>query len=78
MLRLLAALLLFLFWVGAVHAAVRLTPDVRADSDELIAFVKRELGSVKAPKAIHFVTELPRNAAGKVSRDGVRRLVSSR
>ena len=35
---------------------------------ELMAFVKAELGSVKAPKTIHFVAELPRNAAGKVSR----------
>jgi len=27
---------------------------------------------VKAPKTIHFVAELPRNAAGKVSRAAVR------
>ena len=45
------------------------------DGDEFIAFVKAELDSVKAPKAIHFVDELPRNAAGKVSRADVRRKV---
>jgi fatty-acyl-CoA synthase len=65
-------------WGEAVHAAVRLTPGALVDGDELITFAKRELGSVKAPKAIHFVAELPRNAAGKVSRDAVRRLLSSR
>jgi len=64
-------------WGEAVHAAVRLTPGTVVDSAELIAFVKRELGSVKAPKVIHFVPDLPRNAAGKVSRDAVRRLLSS-
>jgi acyl-CoA synthetase (AMP-forming)/AMP-acid ligase II len=62
-------------WGEAVQAAVCLTPGVLVDGSELIRFVKGELGSVKAPKAIHFVAELPRNAAGKVSRAAVRRLV---
>ena len=59
-------------WGEAVHAAVRLVPGQLVNAAELIAFTKRELGSVKAPKAIHFVAELPRNAAGKVSRVAVR------
>jgi fatty-acyl-CoA synthase len=62
-------------WGEAVHAAVCLTPSRLTGASELVAFVKGELGSVKAPKAIHFVTALPRNAAGKVSRDEVRRMV---
>ena len=64
-------------WGEAVHAAVKLTPGVLINAAELIAFAKAELGSVKAPKAIHFVTELPRNAAGKVSRADVRAMVAS-
>ena len=63
-------------WGEAVHAAVRLVPGVLVNATELITFAKAELGSVKAPKAIHFVAELPRNAAGKVSRGEVRRLVT--
>jgi acyl-CoA synthetase (AMP-forming)/AMP-acid ligase II len=59
-------------WGEAVHAAVRLVPGQLVNAAELIAFTKAELGSVKAPKAIHFVAELPRNAAGKVSRAAVR------
>jgi acyl-CoA synthetase (AMP-forming)/AMP-acid ligase II len=59
-------------WGEAVQAAVVLRPGVAADADELIAFVKAELGSVKAPKCIHFVDRLERNAAGKVSRAGVK------
>ena len=59
-------------WGEAVNAAVRLETGVVVNAAELMAFVKAELGSVKAPKAIHFVGELPRNAAGKVSRAAVR------
>jgi acyl-CoA synthetase (AMP-forming)/AMP-acid ligase II len=64
-------------WGEAVHAAVVLAPDADAEPDELVAFVKRELDSVKAPKRIHFVRELPRNAAGKVSRAAVRAMITS-
>ena len=63
-------------WGEAVHAAVRLVPGVLVNAAELIAFTKSELGSVKAPKEIHFVPELPRNAAGKVSRAAVRDMVT--
>jgi acyl-coenzyme A synthetase/AMP-(fatty) acid ligase len=58
-----------------VQAAVRVTPGVAVTAADLIAFVKAEIGSVKAPKVVHFVPELPRNAAGKVSRAAVRSLV---
>jgi len=63
-------------WGEAVHAAVRVADGAAVSAAELIAFVKAELGSVKAPKAIHFVTQLPRNAAGKVSRAAVRDMVA--
>jgi fatty-acyl-CoA synthase len=63
-------------WGEAVHAAVKLTPGVLVNAVELITFAKAELGSVKAPKEIHFVAELPKNAAGKVSRSDVRAMVS--
>jgi len=62
-------------WGEAIHAAVRLSRGAVVNAAELMAFVKAELGSVKAPKVIHFVSELPRNAAGKVSRAAVRQMV---
>ena len=62
-------------WGEAVHAAVKLATGVLVNPEELIAFVKAESGSVKAPKAIHFVPDLPKNAAGKVSRADVRALI---
>lgn len=64
-------------WGEAVNAAVVLTPGASATADELIAFVKSELGSVKAPKRIWFVEGLARNAAGKVSRRAVKEAVLS-
>jgi acyl-CoA synthetase (AMP-forming)/AMP-acid ligase II len=59
-------------WGEAVHAAVRLAPGASATEAEMIAFVRAELDSVKAPKRVHFVSELPRNPAGKISRRAVR------
>ena len=61
-------------WGEAVHAAV--VQRGGADETDLIALVKSELGSVKAPKKIWFVDHLERNAAGKVSRAAVRRAVT--
>ncbi|KAB2903233.1 MAG: long-chain fatty acid--CoA ligase [Burkholderiaceae bacterium] len=53
-------------WGEAVHAAVQLKPGMAVDGPALIAFAKEHLGSVKAPKAIHFYEDLPRSVAGKV------------
>jgi acyl-CoA synthetase (AMP-forming)/AMP-acid ligase II len=59
-------------WGEAVHAAVVLQSGASVGSEELIAWVKAELGSVKAPKRVWFVERLERNPAGKVSRAAVR------
>lgn len=55
-------------WGEAVNAAVELHAGAQAAADELIAFVKDRLDSVKAPKAVHVVAELPRSPVGKVLR----------
>ncbi|WP_151633320.1 class I adenylate-forming enzyme family protein [Noviherbaspirillum aerium] len=59
-------------WGEAVHAAVQLKPGCQVGADELIAFAKQELGSVKAPKQIHFYESLPRSPVGKVQKDAVK------
>jgi fatty-acyl-CoA synthase len=59
-------------WGEAVNAAVVVRPGMNVMGEELIGWVKRELGSVKAPKRVWFVERLERNAAGKVSRAAVR------
>ncbi|MFI5230342.1 MAG: class I adenylate-forming enzyme family protein [Gemmatimonadales bacterium] len=59
-------------WGEAVHAAVRLANPGSVSDAALVAFVKAELDSIKAPKRIHFVDSLSRTPAGKVSRAAVR------
>jgi fatty-acyl-CoA synthase len=64
-------------WGEAVHAAIQLKPAQQVSAEELIAFAKHELGSVKAPKQIHFYESLPRSAVGKVQKDAVKREVAA-
>lgn len=64
-------------WGEQVTAAVRLRPGAVRDEAALIDFAKTQLGSVKAPKRIHFLDALPRNPVGKVQKDRVRALLPS-
>lgn len=59
-------------WGEAVHAAVQLHAGQSINADEVIAMVKRELGSVKTPKEIHVFETLPRSAVGKVLKPAIR------
>ena len=63
-------------WGEAVHAAVELRAGTAASPDELIDFVKASLDSVKAPKRVHLLESLPRNAVGKVMRRQAKALVT--
>ena len=42
------------------------------NESQIIDICKQELGSVKAPKAVHFWDELPRSAVGKVRKKDIR------
>ncbi|RYY28742.1 MAG: hypothetical protein EOP62_02490 [Sphingomonadales bacterium] len=59
-------------WGEAVTAAVQLKPSRGLSEEELIAFCREELGSLRAPKTISFHEQLPRNAAGKVLKRDLR------
>ncbi len=63
-------------WGEAVHAAVQLHPGVTCEPEELIAHVKTALGSVHAPKKIHFLDQLPRSSVGKVLKTSIRELLN--
>ena len=60
-------------WGEMVKGVVVLKAGLKASEEELIAYCKAGLGSVKTPKSIEFRETLPRTAAGKVSRKEVRR-----
>ena len=60
-------------WGESVASAIVLREECAGvDADTLIAFCRDHLGSFKKPKRIEFVTELPKNAYGKVLRRDLR------
>ena len=59
-------------WGEAVKAIVQLKPSSTVDEIDLIAIVKEKLGSVKAPKSVEFIQELPRSPVGKVLKKELR------
>jgi acyl-CoA synthetase (AMP-forming)/AMP-acid ligase II len=59
-------------WGEAVKAIVQLKPDAVCDEQELTALVKEKLGSVKTPKSVDFIKDLPRSPVGKVLKTELR------
>jgi len=55
-------------WGEAPHAFVVLRPDATASDDELRQFTRDRLAHFKAPKEVHFVSELPKTATGKIQK----------
>ncbi len=60
-------------WGEAVKAVIELRPDQSVTPEDLIQFVKSRLGSVKAPKDVEIVEQLPRSTVGKVLKKEVRK-----
>ncbi len=65
-------------WGERVEAAVELRSGASADAESVIAWVKREIGSVKAPKRVHISKALPRSPIGKVLRKDARAWAAGR
>ena len=59
-------------WGEKVVAVLQLHAGRSADAQEIQAFVKARIGSVKTPKEIHIWRELPRSKVGKVLKKDVR------
>ena len=60
------------YWGEALVAYVVVRGDAVLTQEELVAFCEERLARYKLPKSIHFIAELPRNAAGKVLRRDLR------
>ncbi|MFF9842834.1 FadD3 family acyl-CoA ligase [Streptomyces sp. NPDC013740] len=56
--------------VGKAFAVRR--PGARVTADDLIAWSRREMANYKVPREVEFVSELPRNASGKVVKGALR------
>ncbi len=59
-------------WGERVTAVVQLRPAHAATAEELTAFVKERLGSVKTPKQLEMWPDLPRSKIGKVLKADIR------
>lgn len=60
-------------WGEAVTAVIQLKSGRTCEDSAIIALVKQELGSVKAPKRVEFVDNLPRSTVGKVLKTDLRK-----
>jgi acyl-CoA synthetase (AMP-forming)/AMP-acid ligase II len=54
------------------HAYVVLRPGAAVDEASLIAWCRDNMANYKVPRRVHFVTELPTTASGKVQRFALR------
>ena len=55
-------------WGEAVKALVVLRPGETVTGEELTRFVGERLADYKKPKSVEFISDLPKNAYGKVLR----------
>ncbi|MEO6412165.1 MAG: AMP-binding protein [Pedococcus sp.] len=59
-------------WGERVEAVVQVLPGRAVEAADLVAFVKERIGGVKAPKAVHVWSELPRSKVGKVLKPDIK------
>jgi long-chain acyl-CoA synthetase len=59
----------------AVTAFVIMKPDMTVDERMLISFCRERMARYKVPKAIHFVTDLPKTPQGKILRRELRKII---
>jgi acyl-CoA synthetase (AMP-forming)/AMP-acid ligase II len=59
-------------WGEAVTAIVVSSARGSVSGEDITAHCKARLGSVKAPKAVHFREQIPRTAAGKMDKKALR------
>jgi long-chain acyl-CoA synthetase len=60
-------------WGEVVKAFIALKPDHPADDKEIIRFCRDRLAAFKCPKSVEFLTEIPKNAAGKLAKNELKR-----
>ena len=59
-------------WGERVTAVLQLREGRDVDPDEVVAFVKARIGSVKAPKQVEVWADLPRSKVGKVLKTDIK------
>ncbi len=64
-------------WGERVAAVLQLEPGRVVDADEVRAFVKKRIGSVKTPKQVEIWADLPRSKVGKVLKVEIKKSLRS-
>ncbi len=62
-------------WIEAVTAIIVLREGMQSSEAEIREWCAPRLAGFKTPKAIHFMTELPRNASGKILKRDLRSIL---
>jgi len=60
-------------WGESVKGVLQLKPNQDISEEQIVAHVKAKLGSVKAPKTVDIVEQLPRSPVGKVLKTEIRK-----
>jgi acyl-CoA synthetase (AMP-forming)/AMP-acid ligase II len=60
-------------WGEAVKGVVEIKPGVEWNEQEVLAFCRERLGSMKSPKSIDICEQLPRSQVGKVLKQEIRK-----
>ncbi len=64
-------------WGERVTAVLQLRAGQQVDADEVTAFVKARIGSVKAPKQVEIWADLPRSKVGKVLKTDIKQRLTA-
>ncbi len=64
-------------WGEAISAVIVLKPGMEASDQDIIKYCKGKIAGYKVPKIVHFLQEMPRNAAGKISKPELRKQFSN-
>jgi len=64
-------------WGEAAVAAVVPKPGARISESQVMALFEGRIAHYKRPRAVVFVETLPRNALGKVRREGLKAMLAS-
>jgi fatty-acyl-CoA synthase len=65
-------------WGERVCAVIQLREGSSVETEALLAAVKSDIGSIKAPKSLEIWPDLPRSPVGKILKKDIRRLVINR
>jgi long-chain acyl-CoA synthetase len=56
-----------------IHAFAVLKENEQATEEEILTYIKEQIANYKCPKEIHFLPSFPRDGAGRIQRDKIKK-----